>query len=158
MEKIAKKLNVKIAREKAYHIFLNELGGWWPREYTWSQEKLIKIGIDPKINGLCFEIGPHGFRCDWGRVTALEENHRIKLKWQISPKREPIPNPDRASDLSIVLITNDQGTTLLFEHLNFENHGDGAKEYRNVMNGTYGWDYILGKYKKYCEMKESNNY
>jgi len=152
MEKIEKKLKVGIAKDNAFRKFLNELNEWWPKEYTWSQDKLEKISIDGKKDGLCTEIGHHEFRCDWGRVMELTENEQIELKWQISPKREPIPNPENASDISIKFTANGKFTTSLeFEHYNFENHGDGAEEYQKMMNGEKGWEFILNSYKKYCE-------
>ena len=152
MKKITKELNVGIAKDKAFRKFLNEINEWWPKEYTWSQDKLEKISIDGKKDGLCTEIGPHEFRCDWGRITELTENEQIGLKWQISPKREPIPNPDNASDIRIKFTDNGKSATSLeFEHYNFENHGDGAEEYQKIMNGEKGWEFILNSYKKYCE-------
>lgn len=151
MEKIAKVLNVEIAKDKAFHKFLNELNEWWPKEYTWSQDKLKEIRIDGQKDGLCTEIGPHGFRCDWGRVLDLIDNEKIELKWQISPKREPIPNPEKASDIKLIFKENDGSTIVKFEHLNFENHGDDGEKYKNMMNGEQGWDYILNAYKEYCE-------
>lgn len=114
--------------------------------------QIEKNWIEEKEDGLCIEIGPYGFRCDWGRVTGLTENKKIELKWQISPRREPIPNPEKASDLIIEFKENkDSSTSVEFEHRNFENHGDGAEDYREMMNGKQGWDYILDCYKKYCE-------
>lgn len=95
MEKIFKELKVEIARDKAFQKFLNELNEWWPKEYTWSGDKLKEIRIDGRKDGLCTEIGPHGFRCDWGRVVKLIERKEIELKWQISPKREPVPDPKK---------------------------------------------------------------
>ena len=151
MEKITKKLIVGVVKEKAFQKFVNELNEWWPKEYTWSQEKLKEIKIDGRMDGLCTEIGPHGFRCDWGRVTELTKNELIALKWQISPNRIPIPNPENASDIRIKFKDNGESeTSLEFEHFHFENHGDGAKEYQKMMNGKQGWDYILSKYQKYC--------
>ena len=38
------------------------------------------------------------------QLRNLLENKKIGLKWQIGPKREPIPNPDKASDLNIDFI------------------------------------------------------
>ena len=151
MKKISKEINVAISADKAFQKFVNELNEWWPKEYTWSQDKLKEIRIDSRVGGLCSEIGPHGFRCDWGRVTDLTENKKIELKWQISPNREPVPDPEKASDIQIVFKENDDSTTVQFEHRNFENHGDGAEDYRKMMDGKQGWDFILDAYKQYCE-------
>jgi len=151
MEKIIKELKIGIVKDKAFGKFLNELNRWWPKEYTWSQDKLKEIRIDGQKDGLCTEIGPYEFRCDWGRVTELTKNRKIGLKWQISPKREPIPNPEKASDIEIIFKENNGSTTVRFEHRNFEKHGEGAEDYRRMMNSKQGWDYILDAYKNYCE-------
>lgn len=151
MKKISKDLTVDLARDEAFAKFLNELDEWWPKEYTWSQNNLKEIKIDGQINGLCTEIGPFGFRCDWGRVTELKENESVALKWQISPQREPVPDPDQASDVKILFSDEGKLTKIQFEHRNFEKHGDDAEEYREMMDGEQGWTYILNAYKKYCE-------
>lgn len=152
MDGVVKRIEVAVTLREAYRIFLHKLNEWWPQEYTWSQKTLQEISIDAKKNGLCTEIGPFGFRCDWGRVIELEENKRIVLKWQISPKREPIPNPENASKIAIefVYVANEI-TMIKFDHFDFQNHGDDAESYQQIMNGEMGWDYILGKYKNYCE-------
>ncbi|WP_439484191.1 SRPBCC domain-containing protein [Cyclobacterium plantarum] len=96
-------------------------------------------------------MGPFGFRCDWGRVTEITENKLIKLKWQISPDREPVPDPENASDLYVNFVQEENVTVLKFEHLNFENHGEGSADYKKIMDSKYGWDLILENFKKYCE-------
>lgn len=151
MERITKTLKIGIPSNIAFQKFVNELNEWWPKEYTWSQDKLREIKIDGRKDGLCTEIGPNGFRCDWGTVTEFAENKKISLKWQISPKREPIPNPDKASDLKVTFIENGNSTTIDFEHFSFKNHGEGADEYRKMMDSEQGWEYILHNFKIYCE-------
>ena len=151
MEEIVKELKLKISSEIAYDKFLHEINEWWPKEYTWSRDKLKEIKIDGQENGLCTEIGPHGFRCDWGRITELVENRKIKLKWQISPKREPIPDPEKSSDIKIEFFPEGEETNFRFTHFNFENHGESGKDYKEMMGSDQGWDYILNRYKEYCE-------
>lgn len=152
MEAIIKEVIVGVDTQKAYHNFVNKLNEWWPREYTWSQEALEEIRIEGRENGKCTEIGPYGFRCDWGRVTGIVENESISFKWQISPKREPVPNPDKASEVKVDVIKDVNSPTILrLAHYNFENHGEGADEYRKMMDSEQGWDYILGAFKKFCE-------
>ncbi|SDR72017.1 hypothetical protein SAMN04488552_0696 [Christiangramia echinicola] len=64
MERISKSLKIGIRSDLAYQKFVNEFSEWWPKEYTWSQDKLEEIKIDERKNGLCTEIGSNGFRCD----------------------------------------------------------------------------------------------
>jgi len=150
MDSITKTLEIGVTPEVAFEKFVNALNEWWPKEYTWSQERLENIWIDGRKNGLCTEKGPYGFRCEWGRVTELKEHQYISLKWQISAQREPIPDPDKASDIQIHFIKNAAATTLKFEHLHFENHGDDAQHYRDILNSADGWYYILDRFKTYC--------
>src|SRR5687767_4631146 len=81
----------------AFALFTERLGRWWPREYTCGQDVLEEIGVEPRQGRLCYELGPQGFRCDWGRVLAWEPPHRLPLACQIGPGREPVPDPARAS-------------------------------------------------------------
>ena len=152
MNTIKKEIEVDIALEQAFQKFHRDFQAWWPKAYTWSQEKLKRIYIQGKRGGVCTEIGPHDFRCDWGRVTAFLENREIGLKWQIGPDRTPIPDPELASDIHILFIAQDTGTTVLeLGHYNFENHGEGAGAYLKMMDGEQGWEYILNCFKDYCE-------
>lgn len=152
MDKIIKEIKVETPLEEAFKKFLNDFGDWWPKEYTWSQDKLEGIWIDGKKNGLCTEIGPFGFRCDWGRVTELIENKKVALKWQIGPMREPVPNPDKASNITIDFNRNDDSSTIVtLEHWNFKNHGNGGAAYLKMMASDHGWDYILSCFEKHCQ-------
>lgn len=151
MDSITRKIGLDITSESAFVKFAHELNEWWPKEYTWSQDALKEIFIDVKKNGLCTEIGPYDFRCDWGRITEVVPNAKIVLKWQISVNREPIPNPDQASDIVLQFIDNKGSTVLEFEHKNFQNHGDSAEEYIKMMAGAKGWTYILNSYTDYCK-------
>lgn len=151
IEKISKQLILEIDLEQAFDNFWRRINEWWPKEYTWSQDQLKEIRMDGVLNGLCSEIGPHDFRCDWGRITEFSEGEVLAFKWQISLKREPIPKPEDASDVRIYFTNQDKSTVLNFEHFNFINHGESGEEYRQMMDSEYGWDYILKKFKAYCE-------
>lgn len=150
MERISKQIKVDLVPREAYQKFIAELNEWWPKEYTWSQNTFHEISVDLRKDGLCSEIGPFGFRCDWGRVTDFEEGVFIEMKWQIGKNREPVPNPDRASDIIIEFAEDDEGTTVILQHFNFGNYGEGSEEYRNSMDSSQGWDYILKCFKSYC--------
>jgi len=156
IKSVVKTVEVPLSISKAYDAFIDEIHAWWPQAYTWSQDQLEKIFIERGVDGLCTEIGPYGFRCDWGRVTALSENERIQMKWQISPNREPIPNPALASDIDIQFDEKGSALTQIrFEHSHFEHHGEEAQHYRDMMDSDQGWTYILDQYKTYCDGKVS---
>jgi len=154
MAAIEKEIEIPLSKRRAFEAFVNGLNEWWPKEYTWSQENLQQILIEPEKDGLCIEIGPYNFRCDWGRVTEFEKGNRISMKWQISPQRVPEPDPDKSSDVNIVFREKTDTETILdFRHFNFENHGEGSEEYQRAMDSEQGWDYILSRFVDYCKTK-----
>lgn len=142
MEPVVHTLAVPADPERAFAAFVDELGEWWPAEYTWSGPVLERIGIEPRPGGACFEIGPYGFRCDWGRVTAWEPPRNLAFTWQIGARREPVPDPERASEVEVRF--GDGEVSL--EHRGFERHGDDAENYRAALASEHGWPYILARY------------
>ncbi len=92
-----------IVQEKdvVFDVFFRHLTDWWPKDYTWSKSAVKKLEIERRVNGLCKEIGPFNFRCDWGRVLDIRENEYLELLWQIDSNRVPEPNPDKGSKIRI---------------------------------------------------------
>jgi hypothetical protein len=130
MNEISLDIDVPVAKALAFELFVNKLSHWWPKAYTWSKELLVKIKIDAAQDGLCTELGPYGFRCDWGRVAELVVPDRIWLKWQISSARVPVPDPGEASDVVIRFEQAGPETRVVLQHLNFKNHGEGWQQYQ----------------------------
>lgn len=144
---IRRTFTVEVPVERAFALFTDGLATWWPPEYTWAKDMLEMIGIEPREGGRCFERGPRGFECDWGRVLEWEPPRRFVFSWQISPARVPEPNPDKASEIEVRFEPDDPDTTRVeFEHRDFAKHGEGAAEYRAAMDSAQGWDYILNRY------------
>lgn len=132
--------------ERAFILFTEELASWWPREYTWGGEALERIEVEPREGGACFEVGPHGFRCDWGRVLASEPPRRLVFSWQIAPDRTPQPDPAKASEVEIRFEpAGAGGTRVELEHRGFSRHGDEGDRYRAGLGSAEGWPYMLGR-------------
>ena len=140
--------SIGVARdpEQAFALFTTQLGRWWPREYTWSQDVLQAIGIEPRIGGLCYELGPHGFRCDWGRVLVWTPPDHLVLAWHISPRREPVPDPAYASRVEVYFRPARVSTVVELTHSEFARHGKGAEEYRSAMASPQGWPRIMQRF------------
>jgi uncharacterized protein YndB with AHSA1/START domain len=139
-------VSVPVSAERAFERFAEGFGEWYPPEYTWSQAVLEKIAIEPREGGACYELGPHGFRCDWGRVIVWEPPHRLVFTWQVSPRREPVPDPARASEVEVRFEAEESSTRVELEHRLFSRHGEDAAGYRRAMDSEHGWAYMLGRY------------
>jgi uncharacterized protein YndB with AHSA1/START domain len=142
--------------EDSFSLFVDHLQEWWPREYTWSQHSLKRITIAPYINGHCFETGPYEFRCDWGRVIEFERPYLISFSWQISPARVPVPDPEKASKVSVSFKTlEDKTVRVRLIHSNFDKHGPDWEQYARTMNSEQGWSFILESYRQFLESYRS---
>jgi hypothetical protein len=141
---------VRATPQAAFFRFTAGLREWWPREYTWSQSALCDIGMEPRLDGLCFERGPRGFRCDWGRVLCWEPPDRVTLAWHVGPTRVPQPDPACASEVDVWFEPDNGGTNVALLHRCFDRHGAGCAEYRAAMDGPDGWDYILARFAEAC--------
>lgn len=145
--KLVETVTVEADAGDAFRKFTDELGHWWPKEYTWSGDVLEQMTIEPCVGGHCYEVGPHAFRCDWGRVTAVDAPHRIAFTWQIGASRVPEPDPAAASEVEVTFdAANGASTLVTLEHRGFERHGDDAEHYRDAMASEMGWRRILQQY------------
>jgi uncharacterized protein YndB with AHSA1/START domain len=134
--------------EQAFSLFVERLGEWWPKEYTWSSANLVKIGIEPFENGKCYEVGSYGFRYDWGRVLTIEPPHHILFTWQIAPNRVPEPDPEKSSRVDVTFRDGDgvDSTLVTLVHDGFERHGESGEIYREGMASDAGWPYMLSRF------------
>ncbi|PZG00596.1 SRPBCC family protein [Micromonospora deserti] len=139
-------LLVPAPAEQAFAVFTRALTDWWVTEYTWSgPEHLVELGMEPRAGGMLYEIGPYGFRADWGRVLTWDPPRRLVFTWQIGPDRAPVPDPARASEVEALFQPDGPTRTRVeVEHRHFDRHGEAAEGYRQAL--TAGWHELLSRY------------
>jgi uncharacterized protein YndB with AHSA1/START domain len=144
---IRQQLTVDVTPADAFAAFTDGMNAWWPRELSWSDRLLERIGIEPRSGGFCYEIASGGMRLDWGRVSAWEPPHRVAFSWQIGPDRVPEVSPARASQVEVRFEPDGVERTLVtLIHDGWERHGEGGAAYRESMTSSDGWARILASY------------
>jgi uncharacterized protein YndB with AHSA1/START domain len=146
MEPVTASVTVQVPRERAFELFTEGMGSWWPKEFSWSQGKLEAIGIEPHADGFAYERGPFGFTVHWGRVTAWDPPGRLVFTWQIAGDRTPQPDPERSSEVEVRFQEEDGATRVALEHRGWERHGEGAREYRDSFEQAGAWPYALDRF------------
>ena len=145
MDAIEQSVQVSVSPEEAFTLFTEGATRWWPRAFTWSQQTLAALVIEPRAGGRCYELGPEGFHCDFGRVLQAEPGVRLVFTWQIDASRAPQPDPAKASRVEVRFEPADRndgrGTRVIAVHSGFERHGEGADKYRDGM--AHGWRMML---------------
>lgn len=147
IESVTSEVTVPLPRKDAFELFAFRFGHWWPRDYSYSGEALEAIVLGKCQGEWCYERGPNGFRCDWGRIVEWDPPARVAFTWQVGPTRAPQPNPDNASLVTVTFAERGAGqTSVTVEHSNFARHGEGAAQYRAEMASEYGWPFVLQHY------------
>ncbi len=139
-------LLVPASTQQAFAVFTGAIADWWVMEYTWSGPGLLTtLEMEPWTDGMLYEIGPHGFRNDWGRVLTWTPPRRLVFTWQIGADRVPAPDPARASEVEALFRPDRSGQTRVeVEHRHFDRHGPAAEGYRRAL--TAGWSELLARY------------
>jgi uncharacterized protein YndB with AHSA1/START domain len=139
-------VTVALPQSAAFRLFTEGLGRWWPQEYTWGQDACLDLAMEPRLGGACFETGPHGFRCDWGRILQWEPPRLLAFTWQIAPDRTPQPDPMRASEVSVAFVPSGARTQVILTHRHFSRHGEGGHAYREEMGSPMGWPLLMARF------------
>jgi len=92
------------------------MGSWWPKEFSWSQEALGEIGIEPCDGSFAYARGPRGFLVHRGRFTTWESPVRLVFTWQIAGDRAPQPDPAKAGEVEVRVSGEDGSTRVDLEH------------------------------------------
>jgi uncharacterized protein YndB with AHSA1/START domain len=128
---------------EAWRIFVDRFADWWPRAYSFSQDTLETIGIEPVAGGRCVERDRDGRELAWGTVTAAEAPKRLTFFWQITADRRIEGDTARASEVEVVFEPANEGTRVTLTHRGFRRHGGDWRAYRDGMASNQGWSYCL---------------
>ncbi|HEY2636328.1 MAG TPA: SRPBCC domain-containing protein [Solirubrobacteraceae bacterium] len=139
---LRRETTVALAPSRAFSLFAEETGSWWPKAYTWSAELLVDIVIGAREGEPCYELGPHGFRCDWGRVLDVYPPRWLEFTWQIGPDRLPVPDATRATEVAVEFLpAGDDTARVCVHHRGFDRHGAAGAAYCEGMGP--GWEHLL---------------
>jgi uncharacterized protein YndB with AHSA1/START domain len=135
--------------ERAFSVFTEGLGTWFPKEYNLLDTEIAERVFEPRVGGHIYDRGLDGKECHWGRVLAYEPPARVVFSWDISPRWQVETDPDKTSEVE-VLFTPDEGggTRVELEHRNLDRHGDGWEQTRDSIAGEGGWPGCLAAFSE----------
>lgn len=138
-----------VPAERAFAVFVDEIGRWWPRERSWAKDSLDTMVIEPRYGGRCLERSKDGSTAVWGTVLAFERPNHIVFSWQIAPSGAPEAGEGSSSRVDVRFAADGpDATNLLLVHRDFFRHGDGFEAYRQEMASKKGWPSLVEAYVK----------
>jgi uncharacterized protein YndB with AHSA1/START domain len=144
---VRKSIVVSATPEQAFKVFTEQLGTWWPREYSIGAVDMADFVVEPMVGGRWYEVGVDGSECDTGRVAVYEPPDRIVLAWHLNGNWQFDPDPDHASEVEVRFIPDGAGRTRVeLEHRYFERHGSDAPFVRTAVESTGGWGHCMAAY------------
>jgi uncharacterized protein YndB with AHSA1/START domain len=130
--------------ERAFKIFTEEMGSWWPPEHHILQGELAEMVFEPRVGGHVYDRGVDGSECRWARVLAYEPPSRVVFSWDIDLRWQLEPDPDRTSEIEVTFTAEGPGSTRVeLVHRNLERHGEGWEQMRDAVGSPRGWAYNL---------------
>ena len=140
LDPLVKTIEVPCSQEKAFRVFVNEMGNWWPLDKR-SMSKMHSgkpsksLRIDPKQSGKIVEIGADDTEYLWGTVMSYEPHDLVSMDFHMG-----LPAGKSASivEIRFTALSNER-TRVILTHSNWEAYGELAE----MMRGGYGSGWVI---------------
>ena len=144
---VVRAITVATSRDRAFKVFTEQIGTWWPKEYSIGDADMADFVVEPKVGGRWYEVGVDGGECDTGRVLVYEPPERVVFAWHLNGEWQFDPDPDHASEVEVRFVAEGPNSTLVeLEHRGFERHGDTAPGVHGAVSDSSGWNYCLERF------------
>jgi hypothetical protein len=138
IEAVRKEVVVPATPERAFGIFTEGLGTWWPLlTHSVGDESAVTVTMDCRLGGRIVERVTEGTEHVWGTVTAWDPPGRVGFTWH--PGR-PDDNP---THIEVTFAPEGEETRVVLEHRGWERWEDGAR-YR--ASYETGWDPVMARF------------
>ena len=134
-------ITVEAPIERAFNLFTDGIGTWWPPEHHILQGELAEMVFEPYKGGHVYDRGVDGSECRWARVLAYERPSRVVISWDINLDWQIESDAQKTSEVEVRF--TDEGpdrTHVELEHRNLDRHGNGWERMRDAVGSPNGWN------------------
>ena len=133
--------------ERAFRIFTEQMDRIKPREHNMLAVDIEETVFEPRAGGRIYDRGTDGSECEWASVLAYEPPDRIVFSWNIHPRWQVEPDPERRSEVEVRFIAESpERTRVELEHRHLERHGEGWEQLRESLTAEGGWAWCLQRF------------
>ena len=142
-------VTVGVPVERAFRVFTDSFGIWWPSQYHIGQVDIAEAIMEPRAGGRWYERGVDGSECDWGHVLAWEPPNRLVVTWQIDGEWRYDPDPEHASEIEVRFTADGPGQTVVqLEHRHLDRLVGGQAIHDAIAIQGGGWTSLLELFAK----------
>lgn len=138
---VRRSITVPASRERAWSVFTQDFGRWWPRTHSIGATPLANAVIEPFVGGRWYETGADGSEQAWGEVLAWDPPERLLLAWRIGGDFRF--DPQLLTEVEVTFNDQDGRTRVDLEHRHLERMGDSASRARAAFESPNGWGAVL---------------
>ena len=148
LDPIVNTIEVPCSQEKAFGVFVRDMGSWWPldkRSMSMHEGKPARsLRVEPVEGGKIVEVGHDDTEHHWGTITSYDPHDSISLDFHMG-----LP-PENASLVEVRFTAlEDDRTRVELTQSNWEAFGELAE----MMRGGYGSGWVIifeEAYKSAC--------
>ncbi len=133
--------------ERAFSVFTDDIGSWWPPEHHILHAELAEMVFEPRQGGNVYDRGVDGSECRWARVLVYEPPTRFVISWDINLQWQLESDPQRTSEIEVRFVPESPSRTRVdLEHRHLDRHGEGWDQMRDAVGAPDGWGKGLGRF------------
>jgi uncharacterized protein YndB with AHSA1/START domain len=146
---VRKSIRVNTRQERAFDVFTNGLGRWWPKHANNRPAPIKTVILEPEVGGRWYEVYEDGSETTVGTILSWQPPHRFVMSWEYTCTWKA--DSGVGSEVEVRFIPQGADTTLVeLEHRLFERLGlEGGTKTRESVNG--GWAGMLELFKADAE-------
>jgi uncharacterized protein YndB with AHSA1/START domain len=140
-------VDVKASSARAFELFAQNMGAWWPRGKTPAGSPHAALVIEPRNEGRWFERDADGHETQWGKVLAWDPPRRLLLGWQLNHNFRY----DHELLMEVEILFEDiagGGTRVTLEHRNLERLGVESEAFAGKVRS--GWPARMENFAQYA--------
>lgn len=129
---------VSASIERAFRVFTDGFGQWWPRNHTIASFPVERAIIEPWVGGRCYDRGAEGSECDWGQVLVWEPPAKLVLAWQVDGTWSYEAEVENASRVTVSFTALGGQTRVTVVHDEFERHLNAGPDLADGVRDGWG--------------------
>ena len=143
-------VDVKAAPSRAFELFAQNMGAWWPRGKTPAANPHAELIVEPTKNGRWFERDAGGNETQWGKVLAWDPPRRLLLGWQLDHKFQFDAEVLMEVEILFEALVGG-GTRISLEHRDIEQLGAEAESFAGKVGS--GWPERMANFATYAAIQ-----